>query len=79
MSNAWTAEITNDPDSGFELYIELLEGEEYRGRILRDPSSGEIMLMMYQSKTSATIPLRWLLSVVADAERDLPRRAGEAK
>ena len=29
----WAAEITNNPAKDYELYVEFLEDDEYRGRI----------------------------------------------
>jgi hypothetical protein len=68
----WTAEITNDPDRHQELYIELLQGGEYRGRIVRAPT-GELALFIYERNEGLTIPLDWLLEVMNGARRDLVR------
>ena len=43
---AWTADLTNDPDKGYALCIDLWEGEEHRGRIERD-ATGELALRVY--------------------------------
>jgi hypothetical protein len=66
----WTAEITNDPDHDYDLYIELLEGDEYRGRIFRT-TSGELALGLYEGHSAIEIPLDWLLKVAEGAKRDL--------
>ena len=33
VMSQWAAEITNNPDKDYELYVELLEDDEYRARI----------------------------------------------
>jgi hypothetical protein len=78
LKNKWNADITNDPDDDFNLYIELLEGEdqeseEYRGRITRN-ANDDLILTIYPSDSSVEIPLDWLLSIVAGAEKDLLRK-----
>lgn len=68
-SHSWSADWTNDPDRGFDLYLELLEGDEYRGRIFRD-DDGNMVLLLY-GPNNLTIPLAWLRGLIDDAERDL--------
>ena len=59
---AWTAEITNDPEHDFELHIELLEDEQYRGRVVRD-GEGWMQLQVYGG-TPVAMPWDWLTGVV---------------
>lgn len=70
MGSEWTAEITNDPNSDHDLYIELLEGDEYRGRIFRN-TAGELTLELYGGQPAVEIPLDWLQKVAEGARRDL--------
>jgi hypothetical protein len=35
MSGRWKADLTNDPDRDYDLIVELMEDDEYRGRIER--------------------------------------------
>jgi hypothetical protein len=63
----WTAEVTNDPDDDYSLCIELLEHDEYRGRIRR--RDGQLVLQVYS--TDALLPVGWLRQVLAQAETDL--------
>ena len=76
MSSEWTAEITNDPNRDHDLYIELLEGDEYRGKIFRN-TAGELVLEFYGCQPAVEIPLDWLRKVAERARRDLgPARGG---
>jgi len=65
----WTADITNDPDRDFDLYIEIVEGEEYRGRIQRD-ERGLLVLRVYRDDTE--IPAEWLAALLTGASKELP-------
>lgn len=60
---AWTAEVTNNPDRGFGLYIELLEGDQYRARLQRG-AAGELEVVFYGGEECA-IPWTWLAGVAA--------------
>ncbi len=71
MAENWTAEITNDPDRNYDLYIELLEGTEYRGRICR-AREGTLYLKVYGCTSEIEIPLEWLMEVAEGARKDLP-------
>jgi hypothetical protein len=63
----WTAELTNDPDNDFRLYLELLEDDEFRGRIER--REGKLTVILYSPNVS--IPGAWLRDIMARAELDL--------
>lgn len=65
----WTADITNDPDREQKLYIELLEADEYRGRVYRR-DDGLLVLAVYGA-SETEIPLNWLTEVARGAARDL--------
>ncbi len=58
---SWEAFLTNDPARDFDLYVELLENDEFMGRIQRD-SGGLLELVIYDEK-KLRIPLDWLLEV----------------
>ncbi len=68
--NKWTAEITNDPERDFELYLELLCDGEYVARIQRN-SSGEFELSVYGER-ELSIPLAWLQQMSDRAKTELP-------
>ena len=70
VSTGWTAEITNDPERNYELYIELLEDSEYRGRIFRGDSK-ELILEIYGGEGSFQVPLSWLREIIDGAQHDL--------
>jgi hypothetical protein len=70
MDSAWTAEITNDPDRDYILYVELLEDDEYRGRIVRD-DRGCLVLVIYGQGSLLNIPALWLCDILERAESDL--------
>ena len=66
----WTADITNDPDHDCRLYLELLEGDEYRGKITLD-GAGKIELTIYECAQPVRIPGEWLMEMLAGAKADL--------
>jgi hypothetical protein len=63
----WTAEITNDPSSDYDLYIELLENHEYRGRIERQ--GARLVLRLYSPE--AAVPVEWLIGILEQAAKDV--------
>ena len=63
----WTDELMNDPENDSKLYIELLEDDEYRGRIER--RDGVLILRIYVGNLA--IPAHWLQNVLSSAEDDL--------
>lgn len=64
----WTADVTADSSSGYQLYLELRQNEEYRGRVQR--VDGAFRLFTYDP--SIGIPVAWLLDVLSNVEHDLP-------
>ncbi|MBU1218228.1 hypothetical protein KKF34_14340 [Myxococcota bacterium] len=64
----WSAEITTDPDLDFQLYIEILYGEEYIGKIIKK-EDGSLCLVIYEIPTS--IPVDWLLLLFKKAKNEL--------
>jgi len=66
----WSAEITNDPTNDYDLYIELLENEVYKGRLTLN-STGQLVLTLYSSETHACIPVDWLEEIIGRAKKDL--------
>lgn len=57
----WTAELTNNPERDFELYLELLEDGEYRARLQRSPA-GQLDILFYGG-AKCLIPWKWLSEV----------------
>lgn len=74
MEALWHADITNNPDRDFELWIDLYEGPSHRGTILRDPA-GSLVLRWFTEpdKPAVDVPAAWLCSILASAEVDLPK------
>ncbi|HEX6904368.1 MAG TPA: hypothetical protein VF789_31965 [Thermoanaerobaculia bacterium] len=70
MEHNWHAEITNDPDDDFSLYIELLEDDKHKGRIFRTPE-GLLVLKIYDAPTGIAIPADWLMGIIKGAQVDL--------
>lgn len=66
----WNAEITNNPNHDYRLYIELLEGDAYRGRIELD-ESGQPILRIYPTEVNICIPGNWLVEMLRSAQEDL--------
>lgn len=65
----WKADVGNDPDREFELVVELMEGNEYRGRLKRD-DKGKIVLEVYGGDR-IQIPVKWLQGVIDRAEKEV--------
>ena len=66
----WAAEITNNPDKDYELYVELLEDDAYRARIeLSSPE--QLVLRIYNTEHDVSLPVDWLVHVIAMAKQEL--------
>ena len=70
MIAMWTAELTNDPSQDYRLYVELLEDDQYRGRIEMD-RDGRIVLVLYECAQPLHIPGEWLLEMLSKAKAEL--------
>ncbi len=66
----WVAEITNNPDKVYELYVELLEDDEYRVRI-EISSPEQLVLRVYNTEQDVSLPIDWLVQVIAMAKKEL--------
>ena len=66
----WAAEITNNPDKDYELYVELLEDDEYRARI-EIASQEQLVLRVYNTEQDVSLPVDWLVQVIAMAKKEL--------
>jgi hypothetical protein len=66
----WAAEITNNPDKDYELYVELLENDEYRARI-EIASQEQLVLRVYNTEHDVSLPVDWLVQVIVMAKREL--------
>lgn len=67
----WTSDITNNPNQGYDLCIELWEGNEHRGYVLKN-KDGEIILQIFAASNHCIeIPGKWLRSILERAEGDL--------
>src|SRR5437870_3405507 len=60
----WVAEITNNPEKDYELYVELLEDDEYRARI-EMADSASLVLRVYNTETDVVLPVDWLAQHIA--------------
>ncbi len=67
----WTSEFWSDPTHDYRLYLELLEDDEFRGRIELD-DAGQPILTVYPSKEFVRIPGDWLMAILRGAAKDLP-------
>ena len=66
----WVAEITNNPEKDYELYVELLEDDEYRARIeMSDPE--HLVLKVYNTEQDFSLPVDWLLQILAMAKKEI--------
>lgn len=68
--NEWTADITNNPDDDYNLIIEILNNDEYIGRIYNDNEKG-MTLKIYETNKQIDIPIEWLLNLFKQAKKDL--------
>jgi hypothetical protein len=66
----WAAEITNNPDKDYELYLELLEDDEYRARI-EISSQEQLVLRVYSTEQEVSLPVDWLVQVIVMAKKEL--------
>ena len=62
----WKSEFVNDPRRDFELYLELVEGDEPQGSIERH-EDGELYLILFGCP-NVRVPFRWLLSLAERAD-----------
>jgi hypothetical protein len=75
MSTAtWRSQFANNPNRDFDLYLELLEGEEPQGEILRG-DDGELYLALFACPR-VRVPFKWLLGLAERADT-LPARKAE--
>jgi len=66
----WAAEITNNPDKDYELYVELLEDDEHRARIeLSSPE--QLILRVYNTEKDVSLPVDWLMQVITVAKQEM--------
>ena len=66
----WVAEITNNPDKDYELCVELLEDDEHRARIeLSSPE--QLILRVYNTEKDVSLPVDWLMQVIAMAKQEM--------
>ena len=66
----WAAEITNNPDKDYELYVELLEDNEYKARI-EIASQEQLVLRVYSTEQDVSLPVDWLVQVIVMAKKEL--------
>jgi hypothetical protein len=66
----WAAEITNNPDTDYELYVELLEDDTYRARIEISPQE-KLVLRVYSTEQDVSLPVDWLMQVIVMAKKEL--------
>lgn len=66
----WAAEITNNPDKDYELYVELLEDDEYRARIELSTQE-QLVLRVYNTEHDVSLPVDWLVQVIVMAKKEL--------
>jgi hypothetical protein len=67
----WTSEITNNPDDDYNLMIEILNDDEYVGRIYKENS--KLVLQIYETEKKISIPYNWLLKIMISAEKELSK------
>jgi len=66
----WTAEVTNDPERDFRLYVELLDEGVYKARLQRNPS-GELEIVFYGAD-QCVIPWLWLAGIANRFNEEVP-------
>jgi hypothetical protein len=48
MMGSWAADVATDPDRDHRLHLELLEKEEFRGRVIR-ADDGQVRISFYEA------------------------------
>ena len=59
----WVAEITNNLDKDYDVYVELLEDDEYKAR-LEMSSTAQFVLRVYNTDKDVSLPIDWLLQII---------------
>lgn len=67
--NKWLAEITNDPQNDYRLYIELSLDNESIGKIYRNEE--KILTLEFYDMPKISVPLEWLCEIADRAKKDL--------
>ena len=63
----WEADFTNDPNDDYNIVVEILYGDEDVAVIKRSDSG--LVIKWYPGKGELTVPINWLSSLFAEAER----------
>ena len=63
----WTADIATDPKRDHRLHLELLENEEFRGRVIR-ADDGHWRITFYEAVSD--VPWDWLAAILERFKRD---------
>ena len=65
----WSADFTNDPFDDYNLIVEILFNNEEVALINRGKKGLEIK--WYPNEREITIPLKWLIKILIEAEKRL--------
>ena len=65
--STWTADAT-DPNCEHRLHLELLENEEFRGRVIR-ADDGQVRISFYEAVSD--VPWDWLAVTIERFKRDI--------
>lgn len=60
----WTAEFSNDPENDYNIYVELLEDDEYKARLYCDKD--ETLLLRFYGGNGGILPIDWLSKIVEE-------------
>lgn len=71
---SWSADIINDPDRDFDLYVELMLDDEYVARLQRN-AEGVLELKFYGGRP-VTMSIDWVLGLAKRFEADVPSDRG---
>lgn len=66
----WVAEITNNPDKDYDVYVELLEDDEYKAR-LEMSSPEQLVLRVYNTANDVSLPVDWLVQIIDMAKKEI--------
>ena len=60
----WTADFSNDPENDFNLYVELLEDDEYKARLYYDMD--ERLYLRFYGGSEVILCVDWLTGIIKD-------------
>ena len=67
----WEADFVTDPNDDCNIAVDVYYGDEHMAIIKR--SNHGPVIKWYKDLTGLEIPVKWLLALLLEAERDIPK------